>query len=422
MGVLSGGEQQRLLIAQALSPDLKVLLLDEPLASLDLRSQHEIVSLVDGPAPPAGRGCAVRQPRPQPCAAGGGPRPLHPQPLSRSAAAWTRWCSRNYCRTCLERRCKVLPRRTRGEPSRPRAKAMGGARWTFFNCAFMRNAFLAGTLAAVCAGVIGYFVVLRRLSFASHALAPRRLHRGHRRRPARRRLVPRHTPVHRGDRDRHGPAGRQAARRDAAIGTTLAFTMGLGLFFLSLSTKMAGLATNILFGDVLTISDRTVWFTFAFAVVSLATMAVIYRPLLFASVDPEVAAVRGVPVRLLGVVFMVLLAWTVAQAVQVVGVLLIFGLLVTPAAAAQHLTARAGAGRGLVGAAGGRLGLGRADDGLLPVPRPAAQLLHYDDLVPPLCRHSRSGPRRRQHWRRSARAFPLAGATEVRVMETVGEP
>ena len=137
-----------------------------------------------------------------------------------------------------------------------------------------------------------------------------------------------------------GLLGDKLRGRDTAIGTTLAFTMGLGLLFLYLSTKLSSMATNILFGDILAVSDRTVCFAFLFAAVSLATMAVIYRPLLFASVDPEGAAVRGVPVRLLGVVFMVLLAWTVAQAVQVVGVLLIFSLLVTPAAAAQHLTAR----------------------------------------------------------------------------------
>ena len=124
-------------------------------------------------------------------------------------------------------------------------------------------------------------------------------------------------------------------------------------------------------------------------------MAVIYRPLLFASVDPEVAAVRGVPVRLLGVVFMVLLAWTVAQAVQVVGVLLIFSLLVTPAAAAQHLTARPALGVAWSVVLAVVLGVGRADGGVLPAVLPS-QLLHHDDLVSPVRRHSRPGPRRRQ--------------------------
>ncbi len=290
-----------------------------------------------------------------------------------------------------------------------------------FEFAIMRNAFLAGTVAAVCAGVIGYFVVLRRLSFASHALA----HVGFTGATG---AVVLGADLFLGTLlftvatgIGMGLLGNKLRGRDAAIGTTLAFTMGLGLFFLSLSTKMAGLATTILFGDVSTISDRTVWFTCAFALVSLATMAVIYRPLLFASVDPEVAAVRGVPVRLLGLVFMVLLAWTVAQAVQVVGVLLIFCLLITPAAAAQHLTARPALGvvwSVLLAVASVWAGLATAYY-LFP-DRPASffittiSFLLYvgiRGLVPGV------GSARR----RSARAIHRGGAAEVRVMETVEE-
>jgi zinc/manganese transport system permease protein len=239
-------------------------------------------------------------------------------------------------------------------------KSIGGPMGIFLE-PFVRNAFIAATLAAMCAGVIGYFVVLRRLAFASHALA----HVGFTGATAAVLIVPMlELWIHRtfggtgsiASADLTitigtllftvvtglvmGILGDKLRGRDTAIGTTLAFTMGLGLLFLSLATKQASLATNILFGDILAVSNRTVWVTFFFAACSLATIAIIYRPLLFASVDPDVAAVRGVPVRFLGVLFMVLLAWTVAQAVQVVGVLLIFALLVTPAAAAQHLTAR----------------------------------------------------------------------------------
>jgi zinc/manganese transport system permease protein len=116
--------------------------------------------------------------------------------------------------------------------------------------------------------------------------------------------------------------------------------MGLGNLFLTLSTRLAGEATSILFGDLLAISWTQVQLTLGFAVATLLVLAVIYRPLLFASVDPDVAETRGVPVRLLGILFMILLALTVAQAVQVVGVLLIFSLLITPAATAQLFTAR----------------------------------------------------------------------------------
>ncbi|HEY1380090.1 MAG TPA: metal ABC transporter permease [Gemmataceae bacterium] len=283
---------------------------------------------------------------------------------------------------------------------------------------FVRNAYLAATLAAVCAGVVGYFVVLRRLSFASHALA----HVGFTGATAAvlvgadlvlgTLLFTVATGIV------MGLLGDRLRGRDAAIGTTLAFTMGLGLLFLYLSTKLSSMATNILFGDILAVSDRTVGVSCVFATVSLATMAVIYRPLLFASVDPEVAAVRGVPVRLLGVVFMVLLAWTVAQAVQVVGILLIFSLLVTPAAAAQHLTARPALGVAWsVGLAAVSVWAGLTAACFPPYYPPSFFITTISFLlyVGIRCLVPGVGSARR----RSARAFTSATAAEVRVMETV---
>jgi zinc/manganese transport system permease protein len=213
-----------------------------------------------------------------------------------------------------------------------------------FDYAFMRNAFMAGTLVAVTAGIVGYFVVLRRLAFAGHALA----HIGFAGATG---AVFLHLNLFVGlavfttsAGIAMGILGDKVRGRDVAIGTVLALTMGLGNLFLSLSTKLAGEATSILFGDLLAISWTQVQLTLVFAVGTLLVMATIYRPLLFASVDPEVAETRGVPVRLLGVLFMVLLALTVSQAVQVVGVLLIFSLLITPAATAQLLTSRPGIG------------------------------------------------------------------------------
>jgi zinc/manganese transport system permease protein len=125
-----------------------------------------------------------------------------------------------------------------------------------------------------------------------------------------------------------------------AIGATLAFSLALGSLFLTVSTKLAGEAVNILFGNILAISPSDVRFVIVFACLTLVALGVMYRPLLFASVDPEIAEARGLPVRGLGVAFMVLLAFAVATAVQLVGVLLIFALLILPAASAQQFTAR----------------------------------------------------------------------------------
>ena len=100
------------------------------------------------------------------------------------------------------------------------------------------------------------------------------------------------------------------------------------------------LKCRFLFGNILAISPSDVRFVIAFACLTLAAVGVLYRPLLFASVDPEIAEARGLPVRGLGIGFMVLLGFAVATAVQVVGVLLIFALLILPSASAQQLTAR----------------------------------------------------------------------------------
>ena len=126
--------------------------------------------------------------------------------------------------------------------------------------------------------------------------------------------------------------------RDSAIGAVLAFGLGLGVLFLSLYQGYATEATNLLFGSIVGVSDASC----GLAVVarsSLAGIAAAYRPLLFSSVDPEVAEARGVPLRALSVLIFLLLALTTAEAIQVVGVLLVLTLVITPAAAAQRLTA-----------------------------------------------------------------------------------
>ncbi|HEX8981302.1 MAG TPA: metal ABC transporter permease [Ktedonobacterales bacterium] len=209
-----------------------------------------------------------------------------------------------------------------------------------FQYAFMRNAFAAGTIVAIVAGVVGYFVVLRSLSFAGHALS----HIGFAGATAA--VVVGASPVAGllvftvGAGLGMGALGKRIYGRDVVIGIVLAWMLGLGVLFLSLYTGYATEAYALLFGEILGISQRDVLITLIAGIITLLAIAAIYRPLLFASLDEDVAEARGVPVRWLGVAFMALLALAVSEAVQVVGVLLIFALLVTPAAIAERLTTR----------------------------------------------------------------------------------
>ena len=190
---------------------------------------------------------------------------------------------------------------------------------------FMQNAFLAGTLVALLAGTAGYFVVLRGQSFAAHMLSQVGF-------PGAAAGVLVHvSPVLGlivfcvGAAVGIAAIGREvdAGHRleSAAIGSILAFSLGLGFLFV-----------------------RDVQLTFAVALVTIASLAAIGRPLMFASVDPDVAQARGVPVRMLSLAFLLILALSVAITVQIVGTLLIFALLVAPAASALQLTARQGRG------------------------------------------------------------------------------
>jgi zinc/manganese transport system permease protein len=137
-----------------------------------------------------------------------------------------------------------------------------------------------------------------------------------------------------------GTLGVRLRDRDVAIGSILAFGLGLGVLFLTLYTRYATEAFTILFGTITGVSRAEVLLLLGLGAATLLALAVISRPLMFASVDPEVAEARGVPVRALSLGFLVILAIAVAEAIQVVGVLLVLTLLITPAASAQKLTAR----------------------------------------------------------------------------------
>lgn len=203
---------------------------------------------------------------------------------------------------------------------------------------FIRTEYAAGTLTAISAGVTGYFVVLRRSAFVAHAyseigfagaagailagLAP---------------LVGLLLGSILG-----GVAiallGRRAQNRDTQIGIVLAFALGLGLLFVSLYKAFATAAISILFGEIEGVSPSEVYLTLVACVGILVAIGVMYRPLLFASLDEDVAEAKGMPMFLIGTVFMLVVAVAVSFAVQVTGVLLIFSLMVTPAATAQYLS------------------------------------------------------------------------------------
>jgi zinc/manganese transport system permease protein len=209
---------------------------------------------------------------------------------------------------------------------------------------FMRNAFAAATVVAIVSGTVGYFLVLRGQTFAGHALA----HVGFT--GATGAFLVGVTPlwglvlmtVAAGI--GMGLLGERLAQRDVAIGIVLALSLGFGLLFLHFFTAFATQATALLFGNVLAVDVSTVWTLLALGVVSVTTLAVISRPLLFASLQPEVAEAKGVSLRLYSVLFLALVALATAECAQIVGVLLVFTLMVGPAAAAQRLTSGVGKG------------------------------------------------------------------------------
>ena len=207
---------------------------------------------------------------------------------------------------------------------------------------FVQNAFLAGTIVAIIAALVGYFVVLRSQAFASDSLS--------------------HIAFAGATGGAlfglsslvgmflltllsalgMGALGERVRGRDVDTGMVLAFALGLGVLFLSLyaTGTNANVTVSVLFGSLLSITRTSVWITLIVALVVLLILTILFRPLLFSSIDPDVALARGVPVRLLSIVFLLLLAVTIAVSVQAVGALLIFALLIAPAATAQQWTHR----------------------------------------------------------------------------------
>lgn len=213
-----------------------------------------------------------------------------------------------------------------------------------FRYEFVQNAFFAGTIVAIVAAYMGYFVVLRAQTFAGEAL----------------------TDI--GFAGATGAAvfgastligmiifsllcalgmgalGERLKGRDVEIGMVLAFATGLGVLFLTLYTQNGGTNSNaglgILFGSILSVSHSDVLIALLCSLGIITILTLLFRPLLFASIDPMLAQTRGVPVRTLSIIFLVLLSLTVSVSILVVGVLLVIALLIAPAATALRLTHR----------------------------------------------------------------------------------
>jgi zinc/manganese transport system permease protein len=203
---------------------------------------------------------------------------------------------------------------------------------------FMVNAFAAAGIVAVVSGLVGYFLVMRGQTFAGHALS------------------------HIGFAGATGAGliglaplwgllgftlaagivigalSERISNRDIAIGVVLSLALGFGLLFLHYYTSFATQATAILFGNVLAVDHTMIVTLAALGAVTLAALAIIMRPLIFSSLQPELAEAKGVPLRFVSIAFLALVAIAVSACAQIVGVLLVFTLMVGPPAAAQRVT------------------------------------------------------------------------------------
>jgi zinc/manganese transport system permease protein len=220
-----------------------------------------------------------------------------------------------------------------------------------FQFHFMVNAFRAGTIVAVVAGLIGWYLVLRRQSFVGHTLAIVAF-------PGASAAILIGisaawgyfgfcvlAALLIGGVRRARPGG--YSEESAVVGTIQAFALACGFLFVTLYQGLLEDVNTLLFGNFLGITDSQVGTLLGVGLAAVAALAVIARPLRFASIDPDVAAARGVPVRILSMLFLVVVALAVAETSQITGALLVFALLVVPPATAQTITARPALGAAL---------------------------------------------------------------------------
>lgn len=202
---------------------------------------------------------------------------------------------------------------------------------------FVVHALVAIALLGLVAGVIGPFIVMRNMSFSVHGTSELALT------GASAALLFGYS-IGAGAivgavvaAVLFGVMGVRASERDSSIGVVMAFGLGLSVLFIHLYPGRSGSSFSLLTGQIVGVSGQGVTLMAVVAGVVVLAVAALYRPLVFSSADPEVAAARGVPVRALNLVFAVLVGVTAAQAVQIVGALLVMSLLITPAAAAAYV-------------------------------------------------------------------------------------
>jgi zinc/manganese transport system permease protein len=202
---------------------------------------------------------------------------------------------------------------------------------------FVQQALLAAALLALVSGLIGPFIVMRQMSFAVHGSSELSLTGG---------AFALLTGLNVGAGALVGSAlaailfgilGQRSRERDSAIGVVLAFGLGLAVLFIHLYPGRTGTSFALLTGQIVGVGYSGLALLTVVTVVVVIVLAACYRPLLFATVDQEVAAARGVPVRAMGIVFAALVGVVAAQGVQIVGALLVMSLLITPAAAAARV-------------------------------------------------------------------------------------
>jgi zinc/manganese transport system permease protein len=202
----------------------------------------------------------------------------------------------------------------------------------------VQNSLIAGLLLGIMGGLIGVFVMTRDMSFAVHGISELSFAGA-----AIALLVGLNVAL--------GATfgsivaaiiiaimGTRAKDRNSIIAVLMPFGLGIGILALALYEGRAANKFGLLTGQIIAVDDPQVFWLIATSLVVVIALLVVWRPLSFASLDPEVAEARGVPTKALGIIFMLLLALAVAASVQIVGALLVMTLLVTPAAAALRLT------------------------------------------------------------------------------------